>query len=89
MDLFVVISFSKRVFRTRIIRHSLNPTWDEKLLFHVRRYETLFKVQLTVLDWDKLSSNGHVGDACLDVGELVRDAPQPDARTGRAIDAEL
>lgn len=39
-------------------------------------------MQLTVLDWDKLSSNDHVGDAWLDVGELVRDAPQPDARTG-------
>ena len=55
----------------------------------MRRYETLFKVQLTVLDWDQLSSNDYMGDACLDVGELVRDAPQPDARTGSAIDAEL
>ncbi|KAG2141147.1 phosphatidylserine decarboxylase-domain-containing protein [Suillus bovinus] len=82
MDPFVVISFSKKIFRTRIIRHSLNPTWDEKLLFHVRRYETSFKVQMTVLDWDKLSSNDHVGDVWLDVGELVRDAPQPDPRTG-------
>ncbi|OAX36809.1 hypothetical protein K503DRAFT_276257 [Rhizopogon vinicolor AM-OR11-026] len=82
MDPFVVISFSKKIFRTRIIRHSLNPTWDEKLLFHVRRYETAFKVQLTVLDWDKLSSNDHVGDVWLDVGELVRGAAQPDPRTG-------
>lgn len=86
MDPFVVISFSKKVFRTRIIRHSLNPTWDEKLLFHVRRYETSFKVQMTVLDWDKLSSNDHVGDIWLDVGELVRDAPQPDPRTGLYAD---
>ncbi|KAH0832848.1 phosphatidylserine decarboxylase-domain-containing protein [Lanmaoa asiatica] len=82
MDPFVVISFGKKVFRTRIIRHSLNPTWDEKLLFHVRRYETAFKVQLTVLDWDKLSSNDHVGDARFDVSELVKDAPQPDLKTG-------
>ncbi|KAG0700175.1 phosphatidylserine decarboxylase-domain-containing protein [Suillus ampliporus] len=88
MDPFVVISFSKKIFRTRIIRHSLNPTWDEKLLFHVRRYETSFKVQLTVLDWDKLSSNDHVGDAWLDVGELVRDAAQPDPRTGLYADVE-
>lgn len=86
MDPFVVISFSKKIFRTRVIRHSLNPTWDEKLLFHVRRYETSFKVQMTVLDWDKLSSNDHVGDAWLDVGELVRDAPQPDPRTGLYAD---
>lgn len=82
MDPFVVISFGKKVFRTRVIRHSLNPTWEEKLLFHVRRYETAFKVQMTVLDWDKLSSNDHVGDARFDVAELVKDAPQPDPKTG-------
>ena len=61
MDPFVVISFGKKVFRTRVIRHSLNPVFDEKLLFHVRRYETSFSMQLTVLDWDKLSSNDHIG----------------------------
>lgn len=82
MDPFVVVSFGKKVFRTRVIRHSRNPVWEEKLLFHVRRYETSFKVQLTILDWDKLSSNDHIGDASFDVKELVQSAPQPDARTG-------
>lgn len=82
MDPFVVISFGKKVFRTRVIRHSLNPTWDEKLLFHVRRYETNFRVQLTVLDWDKLSSNDHVGDASLDIAQLTANVPERDERTG-------
>lgn len=76
MDPFVVVSFGKKVFRTRVIRHSLNPNWDEKLLFHVRRYETAFKVQLSVLDWDKLSSNDHVGDAYLSLAQLIGKAPQ-------------
>jgi phosphatidylserine decarboxylase len=49
MDPFVVIFIGKRFPHTR------NPTllktpWDEKLLFHVRAYESAFKVQLTVLD---------------------------------------
>ncbi|THG96606.1 hypothetical protein EW026_g5254 [Hermanssonia centrifuga] len=82
MDPFVVISFGKKVFRTRVIRHSLNPNWDEKMLFHVRRYESNFKVQLTVLDWDKLSSNDHVGDASFSVTELVLNAPQKEEKTG-------
>lgn len=82
MDPFVVASFGKKVFRTRVIRHSLNPVWDEKLIFHVRRYEAAFKVQLTVLDWDKLTSNDHVGDASFDVSELLASAPQPDPETG-------
>lgn len=70
------------MFRTRVIRHSRNPEWNEKLLFHVRRYETAFKVQLTILDWDKLSSNDHVGDVTFDLKELVDSAPQPDSSTG-------
>lgn len=82
MDPFVVISFGKKVFRTRVIRHSLNPNWDEKLLFHVRRYENTFRVQLTVLDWDKLSSNDHVGDASFPVSELLANAPDKDPATG-------
>jgi phosphatidylserine decarboxylase len=82
MDPFVVISFGKKVFRTRVIRHSRNPVWDEKMLFHVRRYETAYKVQLAVLDWDKLSSNDRIGDVTFDIKDLVDSAPQPDPETG-------
>ncbi|KAF7361137.1 Phosphatidylserine decarboxylase proenzyme 2 [Mycena sanguinolenta] len=77
MDPFVVISFGKKVFRTRVIRHSLNPVWDEKLLFHVRRYEIGYQVRLTVLDWDKLTSNDYIGEVAFNVSDLVADAPQP------------
>ncbi|KAJ7580736.1 hypothetical protein C8J56DRAFT_896096 [Mycena floridula] len=45
-----------------VIRHSCSPIWDEKLLFHVRRWEVGFKIQLTILDWDKLDGT-HVGRA--------------------------
>jgi len=89
MDPFVVVAFSKKVFRTRVIRHSLNPVFDEKLFFHVRRSETGFQVQLTVLDWDKLSANDLVGDATFGVKELIEAAPKPDGETGLyAVDDE-
>ena len=81
MDPCVVISFGKKVFRTRVIRHSLNPTWDEKLIFHVRRYESKFMIQFSVLDWDKLSSNDHIGDATFDLAELINRAPQKDPKS--------
>ncbi|KIY44255.1 hypothetical protein FISHEDRAFT_67843 [Fistulina hepatica ATCC 64428] len=80
MDPFCVISFGKKVFRTRVIRHSLSPQWDERLLFHVRRYETNYRVHFTILDWDKISSNDHVGDVSLPVSELVEGVEQPDER---------
>jgi len=81
MDPFVVISFGKKVFRTRVIRHSRNTVWDEKLLFHVRKYETSDKALLTILE-DKLSSNDHIGDVALDAKELIDNAPRPDPETG-------
>jgi phosphatidylserine decarboxylase len=67
----VVVSFGKKDFRTRVIQHSLNPVWDEKPPFRVRKYERSFRVQLTVLDWDKLSYNDHVGDVAIEIAELA------------------
>ncbi|WVQ75864.1 phosphatidylserine decarboxylase [Cryptococcus sp. DSM 104548] len=82
MDPFVVISFGKKVFRTRVIRHSLNPVWDEKLLFHVRRHEAAYTAQFAVLDWDKVSGNDMIGTCTLPLSELVEDAPKPNPSTG-------
>ena len=82
MDPFVVISFSKKIFRTRVVRHSRNPIWKEKLFFHVRRYESEYDIQFSVLDWDKLSGNDFIADAKLNVAELMYGGPIPDATTG-------
>jgi phosphatidylserine decarboxylase len=41
------------------------------LLFRVRSYEKATKLQLTVLDWDKLTSNDYIADASSDVKELL------------------
>lgn len=86
MDPFVVISFSKKVFRTRVLRHNLNPVWDEKLLFHVRRFESGFKIQFTLLDWDKLSGNDLIADVSLGLSELIEAAPKADPQTGLYAD---
>ncbi|MCO5585131.1 hypothetical protein L7F22_039063 [Adiantum nelumboides] len=82
MDAFVIVSFGQRIFRTRVVRHSLNPTWDEKLLFHVRRHEANYVTKLAIYDWDKLSSNDYVGETELHISDLVENAPKPNADTG-------
>lgn len=63
MGSIIDLSFHKKVIRTRVVCHSRSPMWDEKHLFRVHRYSIAFRIQLTVPDWDKLSSNDHVGDA--------------------------
>ena len=47
----------------------------------VCKYERSFRVQLTILDWDKLSSNNHVGDAAVEIAELAANVPNKDPDT--------
>ena len=81
MDPFVVVSFGHKVFRTSVIRHSLNPNWDERLWFQVRRHEANHDVIFSIYDWDKVSSNDFVGDASIPLSQLLQLAPKPDFET--------
>jgi hypothetical protein len=45
----------------------LNLVWDEKLLFHATAFRV--QIQLTNLDWDKLSLNDHIGDELMSFSE--------------------
>ena len=66
-----------------VIWQGWTPSSDCKtIVFHVRRYEASFKIQLTVLDWDKITANDHICDTSLDVTELLKNAPKKDETTG-------
>ncbi|GAA6061065.1 hypothetical protein JCM10212_000108 [Sporobolomyces blumeae] len=80
MDGFVVCSFGRKIFRTRVIRHSLNPVWEERLFFHVRPAETHWNINFSVLDWDKWTGNDHVGDVTVELDKLLGTTIQPDER---------
>ncbi|KAF9180935.1 hypothetical protein BGZ51_005793 [Haplosporangium sp. Z 767] len=90
MDPFVVVSFGKYIFRTRVIRHNLNPTWRGKLLFRVHQGEESFKIKFSVHDWDKLTGNDYVGLATMDIGTLInaRSDQDPDPSSSPVPDAE-
>ncbi|KAF9365473.1 hypothetical protein BGX34_009902 [Mortierella sp. NVP85] len=78
MDPFVVISFGKYIFRTRVIRHNLNPTWRGKLMFKVHHGEEAFKIKYSVHDWDKLTGNDYIGMATMDIDTLIKASTEED-----------
>lgn len=82
MDPFVVASLGRKTFRTRIIRHNLNPVYDEKMVFQVNRYEQNYSMTFSIVDRDKLSGNDFVGTANLSLTNLTLSAPEADADTG-------
>ncbi|KAH7100945.1 hypothetical protein BKA62DRAFT_619360 [Auriculariales sp. MPI-PUGE-AT-0066] len=73
MDPFVMVHTNHKAFRTRVVRHSLNPEWNEKIMFHVRKSDLNedTKIHLTVRDWDKITSDDYVGDAAIDLVDLI------------------
>lgn len=82
MDPFVVVSFHRKVFRTRILRHTLNPEWREKLLLHVHENELSYNIRCAVYDWDNMTANDYVGELSLDLQNILSAAPIPNPESG-------
>ncbi|KAI9795987.1 MAG: hypothetical protein M1833_006563 [Piccolia ochrophora] len=82
MDPFVVLSLGKKTYRTRVIRHNLNPVYDERMIFQVLRHEQYYSISFSVVDRDKLSGNDFVGTATLPLQEVASSAPEADPDTG-------
>jgi phosphatidylserine decarboxylase len=82
MDPFVIVSFGKKTFRTRVIRHSLNPVFNQRLFFQVMNQEKNYIISFNVYDRDKISSNDFVAQAFLSMSDLIDNAPAPDPETG-------
>src|SRR6266702_3919183 len=89
MDPFVEVSTGKEVLRTRVVRHSRNPVWDEQLLFHVGEHELSLPLRLTVFDRDRIASNDYVGEAEINIATLVERAAKKDLNTGYMHEFEL
>ena len=82
MDPFVVASLGKKVLRTKIIRHNLNPVYDEKMVFQVMKHETSYSFGFNVVDRDKLSGNDFICSTTFPIQKLVQAAPQANPETG-------
>ena len=82
MDPFVVASLGRKTFRTRVIRHNLNPVFDEKMVFPVLRHEQNYHIAFSVVDRDKLSGNDSIGTTNFPLSTLTSSAPEADPETG-------
>lgn len=82
MDPFVVVSLGKKTYRTRHIRHSLNPVFDEKMVFQVLRHEQNYSLNIAVVDRDKFSSNDFVAQTNFALQKIISTQPTADPQTG-------
>lgn len=81
MDPFVVVSFGKKTFRTPWRRHTLNPVFNEKLMFPVLQHEKAYSINFTVMDKDRITLNDFVASVDVEVQKILKTAPVPDKNT--------
>ncbi|KAI8966678.1 phosphatidylserine decarboxylase-domain-containing protein [Daldinia sp. FL1419] len=82
MDPFVVASLGKKTYRTRVVRHNLNPVFNEKMLFHVLNHEQSYSFAFTVIDRDKYSGNDFIASTSFPLQELIERSPKANPETG-------
>ncbi|KGK40145.1 hypothetical protein JL09_g818 [Pichia kudriavzevii] len=75
MDPFVVVSFSKQIYKTNVCRHALNPSWKNQLInIRVSKYSLKFLLKLSVYDFDVFTFNDDICSTSLEIGDLINES---------------
>ncbi|KAI1501437.1 phosphatidylserine decarboxylase-domain-containing protein [Biscogniauxia marginata] len=82
MDPFVVASLGKKTYRTKVVRHNLNPVFNEKMLFHVLSHEQSYSFAFHVIDRDKYSGNDFIASTSFPLKEILDKAPKANPENG-------
>lgn len=89
MDPFVIVTYGISTFRTRAIRHSLNPTWNEKLYFHVRNSQENYKLKFAIYDKDKFSGNDIVASQEITISDIIQKMPSAEEGDANSPSEEI
>lgn len=71
MDPFVVCSLNETTYKTSFVRHTLNPKWNERIVFEINENDKNRNIKLSIYDNDKFSKNDFVGHCFIKIKDIL------------------
>lgn len=68
---FITVGFSRLTYKTRVIRNSLQPEWNEKMLFPLKTAEEGYLITFSLYHYKKLRNNTLLATASMKVSDLL------------------
>lgn len=72
---FITVGFSKLTYKTRVIRRSNQPEWNDKMIFPIRNTEGNYLITFSLYNYRKLGHNALLATASLKAS-LLCDNPE-------------
>ena len=78
-DPFVVVSFGKTVYRTKIVRHNLNPDWNQAIHFHLKKSDLQagWPLNFNVYDFERFTKNNAICEVETHILSLIDSCENP------------
>jgi phosphatidylserine decarboxylase len=78
-DPFCVIQFGKKIFRTNLIRHSLNPQWNETVSFHLKKSDISndWPINWSIYDFERFKKNNQICQINTSLSQIISKCASP------------
>lgn len=88
---FLVLSFSRNTFRTKCVRQTDNPVWNERIVLQVRSTELSYPIKFSIYNNERIAWNNLIATAQVSLSSLLADVEMlgVDEETGEEAFTEV
>ncbi|KAJ3307445.1 hypothetical protein HDV03_000093 [Kappamyces sp. JEL0829] len=78
-DPFVCVSFGTKTFRTKVVHHNLNPTWNESIYLHLKKSDlkSEWPLRFRIYDFERFTKNNAIAEIDCKIENLIDSCEKP------------
>ncbi|KAJ3323599.1 hypothetical protein HDV06_001623 [Boothiomyces sp. JEL0866] len=78
-DPFAVVSYGKKTYRTKVIRHNLNPEWNQSIYLHLKKDDLANDWPITwcIYDYERFHKNNAICESNSYLSRIIEKCDKP------------